>query len=288
MSADEQGRVADDRQDFDDQVKILTSGAERSRGIIYFLGIMTAAILAVVVESDIFNWAEVRYQEVSKAFLCYTHGLKNKDLVPISNNDDKCQTHYEYVRNNYAIDVPDGFDNQYQYFKSWNALSNRYELLTRAYVESASTTLPVIGIRIDRGNVFAFSAFVFAIILYTLKLSLDGQKKCLERMGDLINTDHRLAIVLSSHMFAAPVKGGNRIWWCLFFPFLLIGGDIFWSFWQYSKIFGLQFLFSTGKFYGIQLLLGGFLVWCSWVCFKSAQALDNKLYNIENEFFDDA
>ena len=109
---------------------------------------MSAALLAITVESAVFPWPEARYQHVAKAFSCYTHHVSETGVVPTTTND-LCKDHYDYVRNFYFINVPGNLNDSYDYHLTWDSLYERYKLLTKEYVENASTALPIIGTKID-------------------------------------------------------------------------------------------------------------------------------------------
>jgi hypothetical protein len=56
-------------EDYDTHLKIIISSGERTRGILYLLGLVTAALMAFFGESDLFNWSSMRHEMISKAYL---------------------------------------------------------------------------------------------------------------------------------------------------------------------------------------------------------------------------
>jgi hypothetical protein len=56
-------------EEFKAYLQIATSAGERTRGILYFFGLLFAAIFAVTVDNDFFNWTSLREDMITNAFL---------------------------------------------------------------------------------------------------------------------------------------------------------------------------------------------------------------------------
>jgi hypothetical protein len=268
--------------DFGTQLRILIGGGERTRAIIYFLGLMSSALLVITVESDLFNFAEGRYRQVAEAFSCYTHNLNDKDSVPTLDGDT-CKDHYDYVRQNYMINVPNDLKH-YNYQETWDALAERYRLLTKEYVENASTTLPIIGIKIDKGNAFMFGMFVSIAVLGALKISIDNESVCLLNISNMLNSRNKVTAVISCYVFARPRAKSHIFWLFLFVPVLIISGDIIYNCYA---IYAHHINISGGMnyiYYGIQVVSPIVLLWVTWVCFRAACNVDRQLFELNKRF----
>jgi hypothetical protein len=262
----------------------MRSGGERTRAILYFLGLLSATLFALLVDSYIFNWPEARYFHVAKAFACYTQHIPETQPVPTLPNE-KCKEHYDYVRTFYLINVPGDPTTTYDFHQTWDSLNNRYQLLTKEYVENASLTLPIIGVKLDKGNVFVFSTIVIIIALFALKRSLDNETKCVRSINPLLKTKEQASIVTLSHIFAQPRARNHLFWLFLFVPSVILVIDAVGNL-NFSVIVGAMSSLSLGGLFGfLQIGLTVVALWTSYICFGSARELDVQLAIIEKRFW---
>ncbi len=269
------------RDDFDAHLRIMIGAGERTRGILYLLGLVFAAILAVVGESDIFAWSEKRLDHMSKAFVCYTQHKSGLDQVPHSTiSGDICANHYKYVEYYSLYLDPTPFPEKHDYSKTWDALLDRYKLLSKEYVEGADIPVPILGLKIDRGSVFFFSSIMLTLIFMTLRFSMINEAKCIHHAIQLkiIKTKSLAQAVINTHVFAKSRESSISFWWFLFVPSVLILFDSSHS--VYDAICRFPALlndYSLLKIFFLEVVCIAILIWTNVLCFKAASALDDQL-----------
>jgi hypothetical protein len=171
-------------EDFKAHLQIAISAGERTRGILYFFGLLFAAIFAVVVDDDFFNWTSLRQDMITNAFLCYTAVKKDNEKLPTPYGQDPCSVYYTYISKNYGVLLPPPKD----YPQSWEPILDRYKSLTQAAVDNAYTTIPILSMKIEKNNAFIFAILVNIMALMTLRLSLRNEVKCVTDMIPLVRS----------------------------------------------------------------------------------------------------
>jgi hypothetical protein len=270
--------------DFEAHLRIITSSGERTRGIIYFYMLISATIFALFVEADLFPWALVRNEHVSKALLCYSQGLGDTQSVPGGDAADLCQRHYNWMEAYYIVEQHNSESGKPTISPiTADALLERYKQTLRAAVDSSEVTLPIISIRMDVGNIFIFSSIALTIILVGLRMSMLNEYQCIKTVKDLgvLNTRSKNLMVMNSHVFASP-RNSIWFWWFLYIPILIVGYDIIFSLIAYLYSFTASISIDHLTLYcsagAICLLI---VTAASVSCHKAAKALDDALRTLE-------
>jgi hypothetical protein len=272
--------------DFDNYLKVIVSSGERTRAILYFLGLAFAALLAVFVESDVFPWSDIRNDQINRALLCYYQGKHDNEYVPGSKSDT-CGPAYKYVEaysifedssspNSHDTDAtaspnhnsssPQTSNSAGPKPETWIALIDQYNELTRSHVDSASITLPILGLKIDRGNAFVFAGMALTLLMVTLRLSLLNELKCLydARRCQMLESTINKIIVINSHVFS---RSGNHpyFWWFLFAPLAIVSWDMGINIWDFfKKFYEHPFTASSATtFFVLQIIIFVLLLWAS-------------------------
>ncbi len=216
--------------DFDTHLKIITSAGERTRGSVYFLGLVFVALLAYFVNTDIFPWIETRNVNISKAHLCYLKHTPGDQNVPGTDpkESDLCKTYYKWVRAYFIFESQQNSGSQVQVNAlTEEALSERYKDMVKDYIDQYSVTLPIISVRIDVNNVIFFATITMIILLFLVRVSMKAEYKCTKYVKELglLNTKSRIAAIVNSHVFNGP-EHSILFWWFLYAPLALVAYDV--------------------------------------------------------------
>jgi hypothetical protein len=264
---------------FKAHLQIAISAAERTRGILYFFALLFAAMFAVIVDVDFFNWTSLRQEMISNAFLCYTTDKKEDDKLSKPYGQEPCGAYYEYIATNYHVLIPPPTD----YPKSWEPLTDRYKSLTQAFVDSAYTTIPILSMKVEKNNVFIFALLVDMMALATLRLSIGNEISCVKHIIPLINSQEEINAVLDCHVFAKPRSHSLSFWWFLFIPAAVGIFDLAVNFNSLSIVTHLLSGSSViGVFYILQIALTVSLCVVSWLCFATARSFDRILKDVSS------
>jgi hypothetical protein len=160
-------------------------------------------------------------------------------------------------------------------------MSDRYQLLTKEFVEGASIAIPIIAIKIDRGNAFLYAIIMTTIVLMTLRLSMQNEIKCIYDMVPMITNRQRSDAVVNCHVFAKSRANSFSFWWFLFAPSAIIVLDVLHNSLQFGTAANVFNSGMLGVFYMVQAVATIVLVWVNILCFKSARDLDRQLSKID-------
>jgi hypothetical protein len=268
--------------DFETHLKIITSAGERTRGSMYFLGLVFVALLAYFVNTDIFPWIETRNVNISKAQLCYIEHTPDGHNVPGTDPkmSDPCSKYYEWVKAYFIYENNTG-DQATISPLTEQALSERYKDMVKDYIDQYSVTLPIISIQIDVNNVIFFATIAIIMLLFLVRASMNAEYKCTEHVKELelLTTKSRIAAITSSHVFNGP-DHSILFWWFLYAPFAMIAYDVGRNLVNYN-LFTAKWddimLFNTA-----QAICLGFLLYQTIKCHIVAARLDQQLKDLQN------
>jgi len=274
-------------EEFKTQLQIVIGAGERTRGILYFFGLLFAAIFALTFDADVFPWTAYRQDWLTNAFICYALGKNDDETPPELYGKKLCKEYYNYIASNYGVLLPPPAD----YPKSWEPITDRYKAMTQAFVDTAYTTLPILSMKIERNNAFIFATLIDIMALVTLRLSLRNEINCVTNIIPLLTTKHDANAVLSCHVFSRPRSRESWFWWFLFIPAAAATYDLGTNFWQINLLQGILSISGWQKVVGIISTMGLFYflnavfvaATClvSWLCFHTARSLDNVLLTVE-------
>jgi hypothetical protein len=169
-------------ENFKTLLQVMISSGERTRALLYILGIIFLAIFAVYVDFDEFNWTAARHTIIAHAYACYIHDKVNP---PLKSQATNCKKYYNILKDYYDIDVDQtDSDNPTKILdaaddpKSFEPMKDRYDLLSQAYVENAYTTIPFLGVKIEKNNGLLDVTVAGIVVLGMLQLSISNEIKC--------------------------------------------------------------------------------------------------------------
>ena len=280
--------------DFKVQLPLIVSAGERTRAILYFLGLIFAVLAAVICDFELFNWTNQRQQMITKAFACYTQNRSPKDtineLLPPFKEfppPGPCSDAYSYVEHNYGILLPPvNTEIKWDYPRSWEAITDRYKALSQAYVDNAYTTIPIISIKIEKNNIFVYGLLIQMMALMTLKLSIQHLSKCIRDITPLISNINEVNAVVNCCVFSKPRTRSHKFWWFLFVPMFLAWWEVYVNVDQLSTIRAMVggAVSMAGEFYFGQIVFTVLLSILSWLCFASARSLDDQLVSVNSMY----
>jgi hypothetical protein len=268
-------------EQFKVQIGILIGSGERTRAILYFFGVFYSAIFVFGWESDGFDWANDRNKKMSTAYSCYIQRLDRNDPAPIGDKDKNCDYYYKYVEAWYYLKMPDGTKDA-NYNRNSVAITDKYKLLSKEYVESASTTIPILGVKVEKNDIFVFGMFVYIFALFTLYLSTLNEIKCVHDIRPLIVDRYQKNAVINCHVFAKPRMQSWRFWWFLFVPAIVGTFDLIWNLRFVDVVASLAGPIHALILYSVQTGLTILLFYVSWLCFFAVSSLDHLLIEIDN------
>jgi hypothetical protein len=205
-----------------------------------------------------------------------------KDQTPLATLTRDCREYYDYVEKIYAIALLDHKTGRL-FPEAREVLMERYKLATREAVDNLSTTVPVVGMKIDKNNFFVYGNVIMIIILYILLLSIRSEMRCLQDISPLaLGNAARAKAIINSHMFSGQRQGRMAFAWIfLFFPSAMSLTRLYTD----AETFAIPWKL-LGPFWAILLLVlevsslvGLFAL--AVVCFRCARTLDQELGSLE-------
>lgn len=218
---------ATDEADFERQFKIMVSGGERTRGILYFFCIILVGSLTFFF-SDHFDTNLKRLEILDAALNCVNGSLARDALVPLpdfvadkSEEEKHCGYYYGYVQRFYRISMDD-LQNR------TTLITEKRSLVLKQYADASTLSIPVLNTRIDVNSALMFQNSVAAFILYILLLSLRAERKCLTRIESFIDgRPNRAGAILDTHVFLLPSFANTVLWLVVFLPCVALPGKLY-------------------------------------------------------------
>ena len=301
---------------FDRQFQIVVSGAERTRGILYFFCLVLITGIVFFFE-DAFNTTGKRMKIMNGANVCLEQKLAAAAAVPLQGFAGRdCGFHYDYVHENYQLNLgallggaglrtatnlaavvaplaspqaaasqkvvvskPSGSAEDDGRF----AFREQYKAVLRDYTDSLSTTVPILNIKIDRNTGLILQNSLGAIVLLVLLLSLQAEQKSLGTISRLIARDQfRGRAILDIHMFSRVSAGKMFLFSAVFLPAAMQGYRIYQDFFEDIEIVIQVYGLWKGPAY-LVLEAGslGLVLYLGWRCFFEARQLAKALADIE-------
>lgn len=267
--------------DFDIGLRTIVSAGERTRGIIYFLALIFAALFAVSLEYNLFDWTTARHNIISGALNCYKSARQRQDFAM----SHDCLRYYWYVERNYKIPVMSEITCQMiSESNSELAITERYKKLSSVYVENTSTTIPILGVKIDVNSELILINVFMIITIFFLHRSIKGETQSVTAIISYLATKSQANSVINSHIFARP-RVYSLFWLGLLIPALYCTYLTYSDFKDAEIVeFLLGFGFMPGSntvFYAMEIVTTSILWITSVICFWSAKNLDNALYTVQ-------
>jgi hypothetical protein len=276
-------------EEFDRQFTIVVSGAERTRGVLYFFCLVLITGIVFFFE-DAFNTTGLRLRIMNGANACLGQTLAPASPVPLSNYESPCKFYYDYVRDNYQINIPkeinvpkapaaDVMDKQAE-----TAFLEKYKAVLRDATDSLSTTVPVLNIKIDRNTGLILQNSMGVTVLFILLISLQAERKSLVTAPEMIGGDYfRAKAILDTHVFSRMSAGQIFLFSAVFLPAAMQGYRVFQDFFRDYDIvmevyrsFGPLYLACEAGSLAAVLFLG-------FSCFLEARELAKMLESIEQQ-----
>jgi hypothetical protein len=250
-------------ENFDRQFEIVVSGAERTRGILYFFCLVLIVNMVFFFE-DAFNTADRRVEIMSGANACIGANLGPDDKVPLAGYDKGackkafCRFYYDYVGDYYHIKIPfprDASGTLDSFSKE--AFTEKYKAVLRDATDSLSTNVPLLNIKIDRNTGLILQNSLGILVLFILALSIQAEAKALVTATEMIGTDDyfRAKAILDTHVFSRISAGRVFLFSAAFAPATMQLYRIYQDFLEinvaidvYGTLWGLLYLaFETGS-----------------------------------------
>jgi hypothetical protein len=209
------------KEDFDRHFGIVVSGAERTRGALYFFCLVLIVNIVFFFE-DAFNTSGRRLDIMSGAVACFGIGLDQAKPVPVSGEFHKrhpdCGYYYKYVKDYYHINIqadnPGSADPLTK-----NVLFEKYKAVLKDDTDYLSTSIPLLNIRVDRNDGLILQNLLAVIVLAVLAFSVGAERKSLITIGEIAGTDRfRIRAVLDTHVFNRATAGRAVLWLAIFLP----------------------------------------------------------------------
>jgi hypothetical protein len=278
-------------EDFDRQFTIVVSGAERTRGVLYFFFLVLIVGIVFFFE-DAFNTTGRRLEIMNGANACLGKKLAPAGAVPLSGYDGAlCDFHYRYVRDHYQINIPPSPEAADMDEQAKTAFAEKYKSVLRDATDSLSTTVPILNVKIDRNTGLILQNSLGVMVLFVLLLSLRAERISLVTMREMIGGAYsrqenyfRARSVLDTHVFSRISAGQIFLFWVLFAPTAMQSYRIYQDFFVYFKTvmevygygWGFVYLACEGASLALVLFVG-------FRCFREAKALTLSLDHIEQQ-----
>jgi hypothetical protein len=231
---------------FERHFKILVSGSERTRGVLYFL-CLVLVVNVVFFFSDQFDTSGARMAIMNGANACL--GQRSDEAAKVDLPGDfyvrnsTCKYFYDYVRNYYGIQISPTSMNQ----QAKDAFSEKYKAILKDWTDSYSTNVPILNIKIDRNDGLILQNTLAVIVLAILAISLASERKILQTVMQIAGTDYfRIKAIIDTHVFNRAGVGTLFLIFAVLGPFFLqinrilqdldpreikVAKDLFGSFW---------------------------------------------------------
>ena len=272
-------------EDFDRQFEIVVSGAKRTRGVLYIFCLVLIIGIVFFFE-DAFNTTGRHLQIMNGANACLGQKLVWASPVPLPNYKSPCKFYYDYVRDNYQINIPkeinvpnypapEVMDKQAEM-----AFSEKYKAVLRDATESLSTTVPVLNIKIDRNTGLILQNSMSVAVLFILLLSLQAERKSLVTAAEMTGGDYfRAKAILDTHVFSRISAVQIFLWSAIFVLVAMLLVRI-----VQSKIVISVYGCGWGLVY-LALEAGSLalVLFVARLCFLEARALTSSLRRIEHK-----
>jgi hypothetical protein len=209
------------KEDFDRHFAIVVSGAERTRGVLYFFCLVLIVNVVFFFE-DAFNTSGRRLDIMSGAIACFASDLDQFGPVPVDGDfyerHPDCGYYYKYVRDYYHINIPvDDLRSTDELTK--NVLFEKYKAVLKDDTDYLSTSIPLLNIRVDRNDGLILQNTMAVIILAVLFFSIKAERQSLITTGTLAGTDRfRISAILDTHVFNRATAGRAVLWCAIFLP----------------------------------------------------------------------
>jgi hypothetical protein len=275
--------------DFDRQFTIVTSGAVRTRGVMYFFCLVLIVGIVFFFE-DAFNTTGRRLEIMNGANACVGMKLAPASSVPLSGYGNNCGFHYQYVRGYYHINIPLAPESVEMDEYAKTAFLEKYKAVLRDATDSLSTTVPILNIKIDRNTGLILQNALGVMVLFVLLLSIRAERKSLATMSEMIGGAYfreenyfRGRAVLDTHVFSRISAGQIFLFSAVFAPAAFQSYRIYQDFASYKTVievygtgWGPIYLACEGGSLALVLFVG-------FRCFREAKALISSLEHIEQQ-----
>lgn len=277
-------------EDFDRQFSIVVSGAERTRGAMYFFCLVLIVGIVFFFE-DAFNTTGRRLEIMNGANACFGGKLPPASAVPLPNYDATCGFHYQYVRSHYQINIQASPDTLEIDEQARMAFAEKYKAVLRDATDSLSTTVPILNIKIDRNTGLILQNSLGVTVLFILLLSLRAERRALATMREMIGGAYfreqnyfRARAVLDTHVFSRISAGQVFLFSAIFAPVAMQSYRIYQDFFPFYKtvievyedVLGPIYLACEGGSLALVLFAGV-------RCLHEARALTSSLGDIEQQ-----
>jgi hypothetical protein len=209
------------KEDFDRHFAIVVSGAERTRGVLYFFCLVLIVNVVFFFE-DAFNTSGRRLDIMSGAVACFGSGLDQFKPVPVRGEFYKrhpnCGYYYKYAKDYYHINIsaddPKSTDELTK-----NVLFEKYKAVLKDDTDYLSTSIPLLNIKVDRNDGLILQNTMAVIILAVLFFSIKAERQSLLTAGTIAGTDRfRIWAILDTHVFNRATAGRAVLWCAVFLP----------------------------------------------------------------------
>ena len=198
---------------------MVTSGAERTRGILYFFAV-ALVVIALGTLNGVLRTPSTRLKIVSIAASCLLNSKSRGDDLPDQKwGSNKCGYYYDYVQNfyNIFIDKPENFKSTDETSKLlYAAIVERKASLERVYDDGAYIVIPILNYKVDLNSTVFLQSFMLALLFFILRLSLIAELSALDSLTDLPISDAQSKALVNSHVFVRTTPY-NDIYWCFLF-----------------------------------------------------------------------
>jgi hypothetical protein len=271
-------------EDFDRQFGIVVSGAERTRGVMYFFCLVLIVNIVFFFE-DAFNTTGRRLEIIGAANACIGQSTAPSGAVPLQFDDKShtCEFYYNYVSKYYGINIPVAGTIRLD-LQSEMAFNEKYKALLKDDTESLSTNVPLLNIKIDRNAGLILQNSLGVLVLFVLMLSLEAERKSLNTIGQLIGGNYfRSKAILDTHVFSRLPAGQVFLFAAVFAPAAMQLFRIIQDFSEYKVVIDVYGGLRGSLYLECELVSLIAVLFVAGRCFSKAKHLNSSLMLFEQQ-----
>jgi hypothetical protein len=275
---------------FDLHFKIVSDGAERTRGILYFFCLVL--IVSVMSTANSYLRTDERRLEIlNGAVACLENGSIESEKVPLKSFDEKqgdqqyCKYYYNYITRNYDLNVRVPVDINKPTEPEKHSLASLREKrldILKQYDDNAFITVPILNFKVDLNFQTSLQSLMSALIFFVLALSLSAEQRALNDIRPFVDDRMRAKAIINSHVFLRTSALNYLIWLFLFMPTALAAFAIVDDFRVFEAV--LRDLYPGRKgwfFYSFEFFAFSACFGLAVTCYWLAYSLRSSLLSIE-------